>query len=125
MKYSITFLKICKPIYKLGILAFRIGIILTIIGLIIGLFSKLWLILCIGIGCCVISPFIWNLPTVYLAYLIKGIINSESYTSGQITKVVQNHLKENRQESWDSIYFIDDIQKLGIESFLKEKPVKK
>jgi hypothetical protein len=116
MRYSPTFMRMCKPLYKIGTLTFKIGVVVTIIGLVLGLFGKGWIVLFIGIGCCAGGVFLYNLPTYYLA---RGFIQVyyKFITIKQSVDIAQNHLREPRIDSRDTISFVQDI----MDGFEQEK----
>ena len=107
MEYNTTFLRMCRPMYKLGIALMRIGMVLSAIGLLVGLFGRGWMTFLIGIGCWAGSIIIGNIPTMYLASFIK--LCDESLTAKQATEIVQSHLREPKNTSHDTEYFVQDI----------------
>jgi hypothetical protein len=108
MRYSPTFMKMCKPSFRLGTLILRIGMVLLIVGLFVGLFGKEWMIFLIASCCCLLGIILINIPTYYLAV---GFINlyDETVTAKEATKIAQNHLKEPRIDAYNTVYFVQDI----------------
>lgn len=100
-------MKMCKPMYKLGIIMLRIGLVLFVIGLIICLLGKGWITLLIGIGCLFLSVILSNMPNSYLVSFIK--IYDESISAKQATDIVQSHLREPIEDSRDTVYFVQGI----------------
>lgn len=79
--------------------------LLTIIGLALGLYGRGWMILLIGIGCCIVGITLGNIPKVYLASFVK--LSDESITAKDATKIVEKHLQD--RESKDTVYFLADF----------------
>lgn len=108
MRYSPTFLKMCKPLFRLGTLILRIGMIIVIVGIFVGLFGKEWMIFLIAICCWLLGIILLNIPTYYLAVgFIK--LYDETVTAKQATKIAQNHLKEPIRNAYDTVYFVQNI----------------
>lgn len=108
MIYSHILMKMCKPLYKTSVIVFRIGMVFTLVGLLIGIFGKGWITLFIGIGCYVISIILCNIPTYYL---VMGFIKVfyKDITSKQAVDIAQKHLREPFINSDDTITFVHDI----------------
>lgn len=103
MKHSVPFLRMSRPIYKIGTVVLGIGMVLSVIGLAIGIFSKGWITLLIGIGCWVIGIVIRNVLKVYVASFIKLYFDTK-----QATKDAKRHLQE--RNGIDMIYFFQDFE---------------
>ncbi len=99
-----TFLRICRPIYRLGVAVFWIGILLTGIGLVIGLFSRGWTALLIGISCVVPGIITSQIPVVYLGNEVQSI--DESLTPKQVSDLVSRHLREHGDDADDTEVFL-------------------
>jgi|SRR6185437_1156055 len=107
MNYNPFLNKISKPLYKASIFFIRIGMIAALIGLILGLFWKVWLILFLGLGCTITSLIVGNLPTHYLTSLLKAY--DESLTAKEATNIAQKHLRESKESGTDTTIFVMDI----------------
>ncbi len=99
-----TFLRMCRPIYRLGVGMFWIGILLTGVGLVIGLFGSGWTALVIGIGCVVLGIITSQIPVVHLGNEVKSI--DESLTPKQASDVVSHHLRERGDDAVDTEFFL-------------------
>jgi hypothetical protein len=82
----------------------KIGIILIVIGLVVGLWSKGWITLFIGIGCAITGIILANLPNNYLVSFIK--FYDTTITPKEATAIVQKHLQEPKQTDRDTIEFV-------------------
>lgn len=87
-----TFLQMCRSIYRLGVTVFWIGILLTGIGLVIGLFGIGWTALTIGIGCVVLGIITSQIPVIHLGNEVKSI--DESLTPKQASDLTSRHLRQ-------------------------------
>lgn len=116
MRYNTTLLKICKPLYKTGVLIFWCGATALVIGIVLRLLSKGWLFTLIGLGCCAGGILIYNIPTYYLA---RGFIQEyyQSITAKQSVNIAQKHLREPIDDNRDTINFVQNI----IDGFEQEK----
>jgi len=105
MSYSTTFIRICKPAYKLSTIVLIIGAILSVIGLVINLFFNIgWMVFLIGIACFVVGIILHYISIVYLTFIIKSF--GESLTTKNATKIVENHLHDRYVNNTD--YFLLD-----------------
>ncbi|MFI0492290.1 hypothetical protein [Flavobacterium sp.] len=105
MKYNSRIIKICKPMYKMGIKFLTIGMILLAIGLAIALCINIWVTFFIGVFFVIVSVIMCNIPNVYLVSLIKAASNS--MTSKQASKIVQTHLQQS--EGVNTLLFVQDF----------------
>jgi Sel1 repeat-containing protein len=99
-----TFLRMCRPIYRLRVTVFWIGILLSGIGLVIGLFGRGWTALVIGIGFVVLGIITSQIPVVYLGNEVKLI--DESLTPKQVSNLVSRHLREHGDGADDTAVFL-------------------
>jgi ribosomal protein L7/L12 len=83
---------------------FWIGILLTGIGLVIGLFGRGWTALVIGIGCVVLGIITSQIPVLHLGNEVKSI--DESLTAKQASDLVSRHLRERSNDADDTEVFL-------------------
>ena len=107
MRFSQTYMKMCKPVYRLGTFLIRIGMIVIPVGLILGLAGRRWVALFVGIGCVLIGSSVASFPNFYLVHFIK--MYDEGITSKDATKIAQIHLREKRGTGQETKYFIYNI----------------
>jgi hypothetical protein len=103
-----TFLRMCRPIYRLGATVFWIGILLTGIGLVIGLFGRGWTALVIGISCVLLGIITSQIPVMRLSNELKSI--DETLTPKQASDVVSRHLRERGGDANDTEFFLDAFE---------------
>lgn len=103
-----TFLRLCRPIYRLGAIAYWLGILQTVIGLVVGLFESNWTALLIGIGCVVFGIITSQIPVIYLSNELKAI--DESLTPKQASDVVSRHLRERGDDANDTLFFLSAFE---------------
>jgi len=90
------------PMHRLGVAGFWFGILLTSIGLVIGLLGRGWI--AFGIGCVVIGIIISQIPVIYLSNEVKSI--DESLTPKQASDLVLRHLRERGEDADDTEVFL-------------------
>jgi hypothetical protein len=99
-----TFLRMCRPIYRLGVSVFWVGILLTGIGLVVALFGSGWTALVIGIGCVAFGMTSYGSALIYLSNEVKLI--DESLTAKQVSDLVSPHLSERGDDAEDTEVFL-------------------
>jgi hypothetical protein len=82
--------------------------VLAIVGLAIEIFGAGWLILLVALGFCVVGVLMGNIPTVYLAYLVKfyADFNEVTLNPKQAYKIVEEHLRS--PDDVDTVGFLAD-----------------
>jgi hypothetical protein len=107
MKYSPAFLKICRPLYRLGALILAIGALAVVGGLVVGVSGKGWTSLLIGIGLCLSGIIIGRIPEVYVANQLKFV--HQPLTAKQAYDLVAQHLKAKGDDVEDTQVFLGRI----------------
>lgn len=102
-----TLLRMCRPIYQVGVTAFWIGVLLTAVGPVLGLFGLRWKTLLIGIGCVVLGVLISQIAVIRLGTELKSI--DDSLTAKQASDLASSHLRQhgdNTDEPRDTEAFL-------------------
>jgi len=97
-------IKMCKPMYKLGIAMLIIGIVSVIICLVIALLGKGWIAFFIAFGFCVIAIIMGQISELYLVKHLKLI--DESLTPKQAHLLAVQHLRDNSEDADDTEVFL-------------------
>ncbi len=103
--YNLTLNRICKPLYKIGIILIKIAFIGLFFGILIVIFNHGWLVTILSLISLILGIIFCNIPNLYLTGFYKFYNNKIS--AKEATKKVQKHLRE---PGWDdSTFFIMDI----------------
>lgn len=102
-----TLLQMCRPIYRVGRIMFLGGILLTSIGVVIGLFGKGWTTSLIGMCCVLLGMIAYGVPLMYLGNEIKLI--DESLTAKQVSGLASRHLNEHGDDASNVYEFLEGI----------------
>jgi hypothetical protein len=102
------FLRICRPIYRVGNIILMLGIVLVAVGLIIGMIDEGWMILVIGIGGIVLGIITSQIPTIYLSKQLKTI--DESLAPKQTSNLALEHLQKKGNDAEDTLVFLADFE---------------
>lgn len=81
-----------------------VGMLLTVIGLVMGLSGRGWIVLLIGISCIVLGIITGKIPEIYLADRVKLI--HESLTPKQAQELVARHLRARGDDADDTQVFL-------------------
>src|SRR5438128_1736952 len=91
MKYSPAFLKLCRPLYRIGTLAITIGVLAIIGGFVLAVLGKGWMSLLIGIGVFLVGIIVGQIAEVYVSMLLKS--HYEDLNSKETHELVATHLQ--------------------------------
>ncbi|HEX3599672.1 MAG TPA: hypothetical protein VHU84_05980 [Lacipirellulaceae bacterium] len=123
MKYSPIFLKICRPLYRLGGLILLIGTLAIVGGLVLGVLGNGWMSLLIGIGLCLVGIVVGRIPEVYVANQLKFVYHPLS--AKQAYDLVAKHLRAKGADAEDTRVFLGRIVgELEYEQRQREKQCK-
>src|SRR5437016_5804993 len=102
-----TILRRSRPIYRLGTFVLKTGMMLTSLGLIVGLSGKGWIICLIGSGCVLAGVFIGQAAEVSLTGVIKHV--DWSITANQAHDLDARYLQARDDEADDLEVFLGEL----------------
>ena len=93
--------------FRLGHTVFWLGVLLTGLGLLIGLFGRGWTALVIGFGFVLVGVITSQIPVVYVGNQVKMI--DESLTAKQVSDLVSCHLAGHGDQAEDTAVFLGEF----------------